>query len=79
MRTGTWRAAFKGFGGSCVMVALTLDDNSDHRASRSATISLPSIEGYGAQALEPAFQEQFIGKTLPLTTAMWTAIPAARP
>ena len=62
---GTWRAAFKGFGGS-VMVALTLDDNLTIQSIQIGDDQFAETEGYGAQALEPAFQEQFIGKTLPL-------------
>ena len=62
---GTWRAAFKGFGGP-VMVALTLDDNLTIQSIQIGDDQFAETEGYGAQALEPAFQEQFIGKTLPL-------------
>ncbi len=62
---GTWRAAFKGFGGP-VVVALTLDDNLTIQSIQIGDDQFAETEGYGAQALEPAFQEQFIGKTLPL-------------
>ena len=62
---GAWRAAFKGFGGP-VMVALTLDDNLTIQSIQIGDDQFAETEGYGAQALEPAFQEQFIGKTLPL-------------
>ena len=62
---GTWRAAFKGFGGP-VMVALTLDDNLTIQSIQIGDDQFAETEGYGAQALEPAFQEQFVGKTLPL-------------
>ena len=62
---GTWRAAFKGFGGP-VMVVLTLDDNLTIQSIQIGDEQFAETEGYGAQALEPAFQEQFIGKTLPL-------------
>ena len=62
---GTWRAAFKGFGGP-VMVALTLDDSLTIQSIQIGDDQFAETEGYGAQALEPAFQEQFIGKTLPL-------------
>ena len=62
---GAWRAAFKGFGGP-VMVALTLDDSLTIQSIQIGDDQFAETEGYGAQALEPAFQEQFIGKTLPL-------------
>ncbi len=62
---GAWRAAFKGFGGP-VMVALTLDDNLTIQSIQIGDDQFAETEGYRAQALEPAFQEQFIGKTLPL-------------
>ena len=62
---GTWRAAFKGFAGP-VMVALTLDDSLTIQSIQIGDDQFAETEGYGAQALEPAFQEQFIGKTLPL-------------
>ena len=62
---GAWRAAFKGFGGP-VMVVLTLDDNLTIQSIQIGDEQFAETEGYGAQALEPAFQEQFIGKTLPL-------------
>ena len=62
---GAWRAAFKGFGGP-VMVVLTLDDNMTIQSIQIGDEQFAETEGYGAQALEPAFQEQFIGKTLPL-------------
>ena len=62
---GTWRAAFKGFGGP-VMVALTLDDSLTIQSIQIGDDQFAETEGYGAQALEPAFQEQFVGKTLPL-------------
>ena len=62
---GAWRAAFKGFGGP-VTVALTLDDSLTIQSIQIGDDQFAETEGYGAQALEPAFQEQFIGKTLPL-------------
>ena len=62
---GTWRAAFKGFAGP-VMVALTLDDSLTIQSIQIGNDQFAETEGYGAQALEPAFQEQFVGKTLPL-------------
>ncbi len=62
---GAWRAAFKGFGGP-VTVALTLDDSLTIQTIQIGDDQFAETEGYGAQALEPAFQEQFIGKTLPL-------------
>ena len=48
------------------MVALTLDDNLTIQSIQIGDDQFAETEGYGAQALEPAFQEQFIGKTLPL-------------
>ena len=73
---GTWRAAFKGFGGP-VMVALTLDDNLTIQSIQIGDDQFAETDGLGANAKEAAFTDQFVGKTLPLQDGDIDAISGA--
>ena len=73
---GTWRAAFKGFGGP-VMVALTLDDNLTIQSIQIGDDQFAETDGLGAKALDPMFQLQFVDKTLPLADGDVEAISGA--
>ncbi len=62
---GKYNAAAKGFGGP-VRVFLTLDENRTITAIEIGDNEFNETEYLGERALEPEFQNQFIGKTIPL-------------
>ena len=55
---GTWRAAFKGFGGP-VMVALTLDDNLTIQSIQIGDDQFAETDGLGAKAKDAEFTAVF--------------------
>jgi len=72
---GAWRASSKGFGGP-VAVKLVLDGETIQEIE-IGDAEFNETEGFGAKAKEPAFQEQFVGKTLPLTAGDIDAVSGA--
>ena len=72
---GAWRASSKGFGGS-VAVKLVLDGETIQEIE-IGDADFNETEGFGTKAKEPAFQEQFVGKTLPLTAGDIDAVSGA--
>ena len=63
---GKYQSAAQGYGGP-VTVSLTLNENKEITAFEIGCEKFNETPGLGQKALEPAFQEQFIGKTIPLT------------
>ncbi len=63
---GKYNAAAQGFGGP-VRVFLTLDESNTITAIEIGDNDFNETEYLGERALEPEFQQQFIGKTLPVT------------
>ncbi|MCI6377360.1 MAG: FMN-binding protein [Clostridiales bacterium] len=72
---GAWRASSKGFGGP-VAVKLVLNGATIEEIE-IGDADFNETEGFGAKAKEPAFQEQFVGKTLPVTASDIDAISGA--
>ena len=73
---GKYAAAEQGFGGP-VFVGLTLDDHGTISAIEIGDDQFNETEGLGKKALEPEFQNQFIGKTVPLKIEDIDAISGA--
>ena len=63
---GQYSSAAPGFGGN-VRVTLTVDEDRTITAMEIGDSEFNETEGLGKRALEPEFQAQFIGKTLPVT------------
>jgi len=73
---GKYAATAQGFGGP-VKVFLTLDENRTITAIEIGDNSFNETEYLGERALEPDFQRQFIGKTLPLAIGDIDALSGA--
>ncbi|MHC1786249.1 MAG: FMN-binding protein [Christensenellales bacterium] len=71
-----YAASEEGFAGQ-VAVLVTLKDDGTITALTIGDDQFAETEGYGAGALEPAFQEQFIGKKVPLTLEDIDAVSGA--
>ena len=69
-------ASAQGFAGP-VAVAVALDENNTITAIKIGDDQFAETAGFGQKALEDAFQNQFIGKTLPLTISDIDAIAGA--
>ena len=63
---GKYNSAAKGFGGP-VRVFLTVDENRTITEISIGDNDFAETEYLGERALEPSFQQQFIGKTIPMT------------
>lgn len=75
---GTWRAAFKGFGGP-VMVALTLDDNLTIQSIQIGDDQFAeTLRAMARRRWSPRSRSSSSARPCRLRTAMWTA-SAARP
>ncbi len=61
---GSWRSSARGFGGD-VAVRLVLDDLTIQEIE-IGDADFAETDGFGSKAREPEFQDQFVGKTLPL-------------
>ena len=73
---GVYAATAQGFGGP-VKVILTLDENRSIQAISIGDSQFAETPGLGARAQEEAFQQQFIGKTLPLASGDIEALSGA--
>jgi len=73
---GKYSAKSQGFGGP-VAVFLTLDENNTITAIEIGDNDFAETEYLGERALEPEFQNQFIGLTLPVTSGDIDALAGA--
>lgn len=73
---GKYAATAQGFGGP-VKVFLTVDENKTITAIEIGDNQFNETEYLGERALEPAFQAQFIGKTIPMTIGDIDALTGA--